>query len=418
MYFLTLDERKKIVYNKSMELLIPVAAGLEQTVKRQLNKLGYDKCPAENGRIAVDGDWKDVARLNVFLRSGERVLVKVASFKAVTFDELYQGMYAVSWENYLEMDSQILMDGKCFQSTLGAIKACGGVAKKAIISRLADKKKTGRKTFTESGARTIVGFSIIRDVVTVTLDTTGDGLHKRGYRTLSVTAPLKETLAAAILDNTFYNPEKDSEKPLADPFCGSGTFPIEAALKALNIAPGIRRSFDFERWSFVPKDAIALAREEAKDGETRNRQVMILGSDINPKNVEIAKKHAWQAGVADSIRFSVADARKFSCATPFGILVCNPPYGERLSELKEVQALMRDFANAFRALPDWNAYVLTSLPEFERWFGKNADKKKKLSNANLVCGLYSYFGKSPKARFLPLFYLFTSSFVFLRVFLL
>lgn len=398
MYFLTLDERKKIIYNKSMELLIPVAAGLEQTVKRQLNKLGYDKCPAENGRIAVDGDWTDVARLNVFLRSGERVLVKVASFKAVTFDELYQGMYAVSWENYLEMDSQILMDGKCFQSTLGAIKACGGVAKKAIISRLADKKKTGRKTFTESGARTIVGFSIIRDVVTVTLDTTGDGLHKRGYRTLSVTAPLKETLAAAILDNTFYNPEKDSEKPLADPFCGSGTFPIEAALKALNIAPGIRRSFDFERWSFVPKDAIALAREEAKDGETRNRQVMILGSDINPKNVEIAKKHAWQAGVADSIRFSVADARKFSCATPFGILVCNPPYGERLSELKEVQALMRDFANAFRALPDWNAYILTSLPEFERWFGKNADKKKKLSNANLVCGLYSYFGKSPKTR--------------------
>lgn len=381
-----------------MELLIPVAAGLEQTVKRQLNKLGYDKCPAENGRIAVDGDWKDVARLNVFLRSGERVLVKVASFKAVTFDELYQGMYTVSWENYLEMDSQILMDGKCFQSTLGAIKACGGVAKKAIISRLADKKKTGRKTFTENGARTIVGFSIIRDVVTVTLDTTGDGLHKRGYRTLSVTAPLKETLAAAILDNTFYNPEKDSEKPLADPFCGSGTFPIEAALKALNIAPGIRRSFDFERWSFVPKDAIALAREEAKDGETRNRQVMILGSDINPKNVEIAKKHAWQAGVADSIRFSVADARKFSCATPFGILVCNPPYGERLSELKEVQALIRDFANAFRALPDWNAYVLTSLPEFERWFGKNADKKKKLSNANLVCGLYSYFGKSPKER--------------------
>ena len=381
-----------------MELLIPVAAGLEQTVKRQLNKLGYDKCPADNGRISVEGDWNDVARLNVLLRSGERVLLKVAQFKATTFDELYDGMYAVNWENYLEIDSQILMDGKCINSVLGAIKACGGVAKKAIISRLADKKKSGRRTFTESGARTIVGFSIFNDMVTVTIDTTGDGLHKRGYRTLSVAAPLKETLAAAILDTTFYNPERDSEKPLADPFCGSGTFPIEAAMKAWNIAPGAKRSFDFERWTFVPKQASTLAREEAKDGECRNRPVHIFGSDINPKNVEIAKQHARQAGVADAIRFSVADARRFTCDIPHGILVCNPPYGERLSDQKEVQGLMREFAKAFRALPDWNAYVLTSLPEFERWFGKNADKKKKLSNANLVCGLYSYYGAPPKSR--------------------
>ena len=381
-----------------MELLIPVAAGLEQTVKRQLNKLGYDKCPADNGRIAVEGDWNDIARLNVLLRSGERILLKVAQFKATTFDELYDGMYAVNWENYLEMDSQILMDGKCINSVLGAIKACGGVAKKAIISRLADKKKSGRRTFTESGARTIVGFSIFNDMVTVTIDTTGDGLHKRGYRTLSVAAPLKETLAAAILDTTFYNPERDSEKPLADPFCGSGTFPIEAAMKAWNIAPGAKRSFDFERWTFVPKQASTLAREEAKDGECRNRPVHIFGSDINPKNVEIAKQHARQAGVADAIRFSVADARRFTCDIPHGILVCNPPYGERLSDQKEVQGLMREFAKAFRALPDWNAYVLTSLPEFERWFGKNADKKKKLSNANLVCGLYSYYGAPPKSK--------------------
>ena len=381
-----------------MELLIPVAAGLEQTVKRQLNKLGYDKCPADNGRIAVEGDWNDIARLNVLLRSGERILLKVAQFKATTFDELYDGMYAVNWESYLEMDSQILMDGKCINSVLGAIKACGGVAKKAIISRLADKKKSGRRTFTESGARTIVGFSIFNDMVTVTIDTTGDGLHKRGYRTLSVAAPLKETLAAAILDTTFYNPERDSEKPLADPFCGSGTFPIEAAMKAWNIAPGAKRSFDFERWAFVPKQASTLAREEAKDGECRNRSVHIFGSDINPKNVEIAKQHARQAGVADAIKFSVADARRFTCDIPHGILVCNPPYGERLSDQKEVQGLMREFAKAFRALPDWNAYVLTSLPEFERWFGKNADKKKKLSNANLVCGLYSYYGAPPKSR--------------------
>ena len=381
-----------------MELLIPVAAGLEQTVKRQLNHLGYDKCPADNGRICVEGDWQDVARLNVMLRSGERVLVKLAQFPATTFDELYAGIYAIRWEDYLEINSQIRMDGKCLQSVLGAIKACGGVAKKAIISRLADKKKTGRQTFTETGARSIVGFSIYRDEVTVSLDTSGDGLHKRGYRTLSVAAPLKETLAAAILDNTFYNPEKDSEKPLADPFCGSGTFPIEAAMKAWNIAPGLNRSFDFEQWAFVPKDCLRKARQEARDNERKDRAVHIFGSDINPKNVEIAKTHARQAGVADVIRFSVADARNFRSTQPYGILVCNPPYGERLSDVQEVRALMRAFGEAYRALPDWNVYVLTSLPEFERWFGKTADKRKQLSNANLLCGLYSYFGKPPKNK--------------------
>ena len=381
-----------------MELLIPVASGLEQITKRQLFSLGFEKAPAENGRIEVEGDWQDIARLNVFLRSGERVLIVLQRFPATTFDELYGGMYAVSWENYLEMDSQILMDGKCIQSVLGAIKACGGVAKKAIISRLADKKKKGRQTFTETGARSIVGFSIYRDEVTVTLDTSGDGLHKRGYRTLSVAAPLKETLAAAILDNTFYNPERDSEKPLADPFCGSGTFPIEAALKAWNIAPGLNRGFDFEKWAFVPKDCLKKARQEAKDNEHRDRAVQIFGSDINPKNVEIAKTHARQAGVADAIRFSVADARNFHSTQPYGILVCNPPYGERLSDEQEVRGLMRQFGEAYRALPDWNAYILTSLPEFERWFGKSADKKKQLSNANLLCGLYSYYGKPPKNK--------------------
>jgi putative N6-adenine-specific DNA methylase len=167
-------------------------------------------------------------------------------------------------------------------------------------------------------------------------------------------------------------------------------------MKAWNIAPGVNRSFDFERWKFVPDHYIKQARAEAKDGETRGRKVHVFGSDINPKNVEIARQHARQAGVAEAIRFSVGDARKFTCDLPYGVLVCNPPYGERLSDQKEVQALMRDFSKAFRALPDWNAYVLTSLPEFERWFGKTADKKKKLSNANLVCGLYSYFGKPPK----------------------
>ena len=379
-----------------MELLIPVASGLEQITKRQLFSLGFEKAPAENGRICVEGDWLDIARLNVHLRSGERVLIKLASFKATTFDELYDGFYGLPWENWLSVDSQILMDGKSVQSELAAIKASGGVAKKAIICRLSDKIRSGRKTLCETGARSIVGFSIFQDLVTVTLDTSGDGLHKRGYRSLAYSAPLKETLAAGLIDSSFYNPEKDIEKPFADPFCGSGTLPIEAAMKALRIAPGLHRDFDFTRWNCTPTGILQQAKEEAKDNENLQAKPIIFASDCNENAISIAKYHAKRAGVEKAIRFSVADARSFSCQQKYGVLISNPPYGERLSDEKQVQKLMSDFGKTFRALPDWNAYILTSLPQFERYFGKNADKKKKLFNANLVCGFYSYFGKPPK----------------------
>lgn len=378
-----------------MKLLIPVAAGLEQTVKRQLFRLGFEKAPAYDGRIEVDGDWLDVARLNLFLRSGERVLIKLAEFPATTFDELFDGVYAIDWENWLETDSKILMDGKSVSSTLGAIKASGGVAKKAIIRRLADKKRGAKQTFTETGARSIVGVSILKDVATITLDTSGDGLHKRGYRTLSYTAPLKETFAAALIDNTFYSPENAETKPFADLFCGSGTLPIEAAIKALEIAPGLNRNFDFEKWKIFDAKLLALAKEEARDKQKKNRKIIVYGSDINPQAISIAKYHAKQAGVGDSIRFSVADMRKFQTTEKYGVLLSNPPYGERLSDTKSVQTLMRDFGKVFRSLPDWSGYILTSLPEFERYFGKTADKRKKLFNANLPCGFYSYLGAKP-----------------------
>ena len=380
-----------------MKLLIPVPSGIEQITKRQLFFLGYEKAPADNGRIEVEGDWQDVARLNVFLRSGERVLIVLSRFKATTFDELFEGVYAIAWENWLTMDSKILMDGKSVQSTLAAIKVSGGVAKKAIIKRLADKLRTGRKTFSESGARSIVGVSIYKDEVTVTLDTSGEGLHKRGYRSLAYSAPLKETLASALIDCTFYNPDRDIEKPFADIFCGSGTLPIEAAMKALHIAPGIRRGFDFASWACAPKEVLKVALEEAKDKENRNAKPIIFASDISEKAISIAKYHARQAGVEKNIRFSVADAKKFTSDLKYGVLLSNPPYGERLGDEKEVRALMGEVGKAFRALPDWNAYILTALPDFERYFGKTADKKKKLFNANLVCGFYSYFGKPPKA---------------------
>lgn len=379
-----------------MKLLIPVAAGLEQVTKRQLFALGYEKAPAENGRITVDGTWQDVARLNVFLRSGERVLLLLSQFQATTFDELYDNVYAIPWEEYLTQDSQMIMDGKSVASTLAAIKVAGGVVKKAVIRRLADKLRTGNKLFNETGARSIIGFSIYKDQVSVTLDTSGDSLHKRGYRSLAYSAPLKETLAAGLIDQTFYNPDKDEEKPFADVFCGSGTLPIEAALKALHIAPGKNRSFDYEQWKCVPQGVKKTALQEALDKETLGKKLDIQGIDINPKAISIAQYHAKQAGVDKYVRFQVGDAQKFRYSKPYGVLVSNPPYGERLGDEKSVQALMRGFGKAFFALDNWNAYIFTALPQLERYFGKNADKKKKFSNANLPCGLYSYFGKAPK----------------------
>jgi putative N6-adenine-specific DNA methylase len=322
--------------------------------------------------------------------------LKLAEFPASTFDELYDGVYAIDWENYLSMDSQILMDGKSFKSALGAIKALGGVAKKAVIQRLSDKLRSGRKTFSETGARSGVGVSLYLDKATITLDTTGESLHKRGYRSLAYAAPLKETLAAALLDNTFFNPDSDPEKPFADLFCGSGTLPIEAAMKALRIAPGANRDFDFTKWKCAPTSALARAKEEAKDLGRRDLTVNILASDINPEAISIAKYHAKRAGVDKKIKFAVQDARKFSTDERFGVLLSNPPYGERLSDKQEAQALMRELGKTFRSLPDWNAYLFTSLENFERYFGKTADKKKKLMNANLPCGFYCYFGKSPR----------------------
>ena len=382
----------------SIKLVATCLFGLERLLGVEIDALGLKRLYTIEGRIVFEGEEADIPRVNIGLRCAERVFVLMGEFAASTFDELYDGVYNIPWEDWLTVDSQILMDGKSVQSTLAAIKVSGGVAKKAIIRRLSDKLKGARQTFSETGVRSIVGVSVFKDEVTITLDTSGEGLHKRGYRSLAYSAPLKETLAAALIDSTFYNPERDEEKPFADPFCGSGTLPIEAAMKGLKIAPGLNRDFDFTRWKCSDKGVLALAKDEAKSQIKTSAKLQIFASDINPKAISIAKYHAKQAGVEKYIRFSVADATKFTSAQKYGVLLSNPPYGERLGDEKEVQALMGEFRKAFRSLSDWNAYVLTALPDFERYFGKRADKKKKLFNANLVCGFYSYFGKPPKTE--------------------
>lgn len=366
-----------------MKLYIPCAAGLEATVKRQLKKLNYGDCPADHGRIAVNGGWDDVARLNVFLRSGERVLLSLAEFSATTFDELFEGVFCVPWEEYLSPHSKILMDGKCYRSALMAVKAVGGVAKKAIIRRL--KEKLSVSSFDEKGERAIVGISVFCDQVTVTLDTSGEGLHKRGYRSLAYEAPLKETVAAAMAENAYFR----AEKPFADLFCGSGTLPIEAAMYALNIAPGSKREFDFTRWKCAP-NVLPLAREEAEDVRDRAAKLRLFAGDISENAISIARYHAKKAGVLQHIDFVCADMRSFTSLESGGLLLSNPPYGERLKG--DLFPLYRDFSRVYRRLKDWDCTFLTSYAGTERAFGK-ADRTKTLFNANIECRLFTYRAK-------------------------
>lgn len=374
-----------------MQLYIPVAGGLEAVVKRQLNSLGYTQNPCENGRIALKGDWADIARLNLRLRSGERVLLGLAQFKATTFDELFDGVFAIDWRAYIAPKTKIMMDGKSLLSQLGAIKSTGAVVKKAIIKKLVQQYYYASPNWEETGESVTVGVSLYKDVATITLDTSGDGLHKRGYRDLAYTAPLKETTASALIDMTYYFPDK----AFADVFCGSGTLPIEAALKARNMAVGINRHFAFESWRCTPKDVLPLAKEQAKDEVRRDVKLDIYASDINPEAISIAKHHAKRAGVEKDIHFAVADASTFKRSDRFGVWVSNPPYGERLSNEDEIKVLYRTMGQVFKNLPDWNSYFLTGFADFERYFGKRADKVKKLSNANIECGYYSYLSKKP-----------------------
>ncbi len=369
-------------------LLIPSAFGVEAVVKRQMFKLGYEDTRAINGRIETTGDWYDIARLNTFLRSGERVLIKLFEFDATTFDELYENIKSFEWENWLSKDSRILTYAKSIKSTLFAIKSICSITKKGIVDRLKTKFHC---ELTEKGARSMIEVSIFEDRAVVTLDTSGDGLHKRGYRSLSVQAPLKETLASALCDLTVYNPDKQ----FVDLFCGSGTIPIELALKELNIAVGLNRDFDFLHWKNVDLKTIELARQEAKDKERRDKKLSISGFDINKEAISVARYHAKQAGVDDVIHFQVADMKDFSSKQRYGVCISNPPYGERLNSYEEVEQLYKTLGEVYKKLPDWNFYIFTGYADFEKCFGKKANKNRKFYNANLECYLYSFLSAKP-----------------------
>lgn len=379
---------------KTFEIIATSAFGIESVTAREISELGYKDILTENGRVTFRGDFDDIARANVCLRTADRILIKLAQFKATTFEELFQGVYAVEWADILSPDAFIHVVGKSVKSTLFSVPDCQSITKKAIIEKL--KLKFGKEIFPEDGAEYRISVSILKDIVTVTLDTSGAGLHKRGYRSLAGEAPLKETLACSLLLLSYWR----GERLLVDPLCGSGTIPIEAAMIALDIAPGMNRGFAAERWQNFDYDAFERARDEAKQRVRTDLNLNIYGSDIDPKAIELAMRHAEEAGVDEYIRLKQMNVADLASKEKYGFIVTNPPYGERLGESREAEELYRVMGKAFSALDTWSFYIITSNPYFEKNFGRKADKRRKLYNGKLECQYYQYFGpKPPKKEF-------------------
>lgn len=374
-----------------MEICVTSASGIEAVTKRELYKIiGKEDLSAINGRIKFEGDESDVAKCNLNLRTGNRVEIVLGGFKAETFDDLFDGVKSIPFEEYIDRDGKIIVSAKSVQSKLFAYSAIQSVSKKAICERLC--KKYGVNELNESGVRYKIEVAALKDYVTVTLDTSGDGLHRRGYRGLVGEAPLKETLAAALVELSVWN----KTRPFADLFCGTGTIPIEACMIALNIPAGLNRSFDFQNWKRFDKKIFDRAAEEAKANIVTDADLRISGFDIDDKQLKLARKHAELAGVDKYIHFQRADMRDFSSRFSHGVIISNPPYGERLSDRKEVEKLYRDYGKKVASLDDWCAYTLTPVDDFERLFGKKADKKRKIYNGKIECCYYSHLAPPPK----------------------
>lgn len=366
-----------------LEFVIPCLLGLESLVGDEIKKLGLSDVRVENGRVLCRGEARDIARLNINLRCGARVILVLHKFRATDFESLFQGVRAVHWEDWIPREGEFPVVGYSINSTLHSVPACQSIVKKAVVDRLS--AAYGIAQFPETGRRYQVRFSIMKDEVTVGLDTSGEGLYKRGYRAHGVAAPLKETLAAAMVKLSHYN----GRDPFCDPFCGSGTIAIEAALAAKGRAPGINRDFAAMQWAWLDKAVWQDAREQARAREFHG-DYHIFASDIDPRAVAMARDNARRAGVDDCITFAVADAREFDRTTERGVIVTNPPYGERLMEKREAEALYAAFGAAYAKTAHWKLYLLSSHTEFERTFGRPADKKRKLYNGTLRCDLFQY----------------------------
>ena len=366
------------------KLCVPCLLGLEGPIADELRRLDMKDVAAENGRVCFSGGAEALASANINLRIGERVLVELGRFTALSFDALFEGTKALPWESIIPKDGAFPVKGYSLNSQLFSVSDCQKIIKKAIVERLKSVYKI--EWFPETGPLYQVQFSIMKDTVSLCIDSSGEGLHKRGYRPAHNAAPLKETMAAAMVKLSRYRGRDD----FCDPFCGSGTIPIEAALIAKNRAPGLDRGFTAMSWPDIPWEVWAQARESARAKEYHGNY-HIIGSDIDPKAIALARENARRAGVDDIIRFEVADATRFDRKTERGVIVTNPPYGERIMEKQEAERLYQDFGTAWAKSENWQLYLLSSHTEFERTFGRSADKKRKLYNGMIKCDLFMYF---------------------------
>ena len=366
------------------EFVVPCLFGLEGPAAEEFRRMGMENVRAENGRVCFSGNAADCAKANIRLRTGERVLLLLGRFEANTFDQLFEGVRALPLKHFIPRDGQFPVKGYSLNSTLHSVPDCQRIIKKAAARSLGTAY--GTEWLPETGALYQIQFSIIKDEASIYLDTTGLPLFKRGYRPGHVTAPLRETLAAAMVGFARYR----GRDAFCDPFCGSGTLAIEAALIARNRAPGLAREFAAQKWSAVPKRVWREAAEEARSLEY-DGEYHIFASDCDPAAVALSRQNAARAGVSGDIAFAVADARSFVPPAEKGVIVCNPPYGERMMEKEQAQRLCREFGAVMAHIQDWKQFIISSEPEFEQFYGRRATKKRKLYNGMLQCNLYMYF---------------------------
>lgn len=379
---------------KTYELVVPCHFGLEAVLKKEIYDLGYDISQVEDGRISFIGDEEAICRANIFLRTAERVLIQVGRFRATTFEELFQGIRALPWEAYIPVDGKFwVKKASSIKSKLFSPSDIQSIAKKAMVERM--REHCDVEWFPESGAPYPVRIFLLKDEVTVALDTSGDSLHKRGYRTMTSKAPLTETLAAALLLLTPWRPDRI----LVDPFCGSGTFPIEAAMIAADIAPGMNRAFTAEQWdNIIPRKLWYECVKEAQDMVDLNVQVDIQGYDIDADVVRAARENAARAGVEQLIHFQQRPVAELRHPKKYGFLVTNPPYGERLEDKADLPKLYSQIGEAYRGLDAWSMYLITSYEDAERYIGRKADKNRKIYNGMLKTYFYQFMGPKPPRK--------------------
>ena len=374
---------------ENIKLIATTNMGLEAVTKRELQDLGYKDLEVSDGKIKISCQLKDIAILNLRLRTAERVLLLIDSFRAETFEELFDRVFEIRWWDYIAEEDQFIIQGRSRKSKLFSISDCQRITEKAIIEKLKMKYKVS--WFEKSGPRVKIEVSLLNDIAEITMDTSGDGLHKRGYREVNYKAPLSETIAASLVKLTFWN----KYRILADPFCGSGTIPIEAAMIEKNIAPGLMRDFDFVNFKFFDEEIFKEEKKKCYSEIKYDEKLEILASDVSHKAIQIARANAEILGLDEDISFFQKDIRDLDLPDDYGIIITNPPYGERIGK-KDVDELNRELGELARSLKTWSYYIITANENFEKNFGKKSDRNRKLYNGRLKTYYYQYYGPKPR----------------------